>query len=127
MVCSRDATAALRFEPVCPSVNSTDEAASRCYPRLPPGSRRSVDSRRPRPPRLDYVADRRWLVCAADRVGFAIANVLDHRLLQERAVACGWSVPEAARGWARLVDVEGRDADDAGALVDRRLVRVGRN
>jgi hypothetical protein len=53
--------------------------------------------------------------------------MLDHRLLQEWAVACGWSVPEAACGWACLVDVEGRNAHDAGTVADCRLMRVGGN
>ena len=51
--------------------------------------------------------------------------MLDHRLLQERSVARVWFVPEAACGRARLVDVEGRDTDDAGTVADRRLVWVG--
>jgi hypothetical protein len=118
---------ALPFEQVCPSVNSTDEAAGRHYPSPPPRSGHSDDSRGPRPPRLGDVPDRRSLVCAPDRVGVAIENVLNHRLLQERCVARGWPVPEAACPWACLVDVEGRYADNAGAVADRRLVRVGSN
>jgi len=88
---------ALRFEHVCPTVNSTDEAAAHHFRRSRPGSGRSDDSRGPCPGRQGDVADRRWLVCASDRVGVPIANVLDQRLLQEREIARGWSVPED--GW----------------------------
>src|SRR5712691_4800355 len=72
------------------------------------GSRRTVSGRRPRPPRLGHVSRQRRLVCSADRCGVAVADVLDHRLLQERAVTCSRPVPEAAGGWTRLVDLEGR-------------------
>ncbi len=106
LICS-----ALRFEQVCPTVNSTDEAAARHCARPPPASGRSDDSRGPEP----------------NRVRVPIANVLDQRLLQERAVARSGSVPEAARGRARLVDVEGRDTDDARTMADSRLVWVGWN
>ena len=51
--------------------------------------------------------------------------MLDQRLLQEREVARGWSVPETAYGGTCLLDVEGRDTDDAGTVADRRLVWVG--
>src|SRR5439155_9641568 len=90
----KDSSSALRFEHVCPTVNSTDEAAAHHFRRSRPGSGRSDDSRGPCPGRQGDVADRRWLVCASDRVGVPIANVLDQRLLQEREIARGWSVPE---------------------------------
>jgi hypothetical protein len=50
--------------------------------------------------------------------------VLDHGLLQERAVKSGGPLPKARP--PRVVDVEGRHADDAGTVADHRLVRVGR-
>src|SRR5439155_19238864 len=117
----------LPLGPVCPSVNSTDEAASRPNRCPPCGSGHSGDSRGARSPDLGDLADRRGLICAANRVGFAIANLLDHRGVQERAVARSRAVSEAAGGWPRLVDVEGWHADDAGALADRCLVRIGGN
>lgn len=53
--------------------------------------------------------------------------MLDHRLLQERTVECRWPVREATERRAGFVDVEGRDEDDAGAVADHRLMRIGGN
>ncbi len=53
--------------------------------------------------------------------------MLDHRLLQERAVARGGPLPEAPKERASLLDVEGRDAHNAGPVAHRRLVWGGRD
>ena len=74
----------------------------------------------------NHVSGQRRVICPSDCRRLARADVLDHRLLQERSVARGGPVPEATERRPGVVDVEGRHADDAGTVADHRLVRVRR-
>jgi hypothetical protein len=66
------------------------------------------------------------IVLAADENshggGVASTDVLDHRLLQERAVERGGPLPEARE--SHRLDVEGGDSNDAGTVADHRLLRL---
>jgi hypothetical protein len=55
--------------------------------------------------------------------GVSREAMLDRRLIQEWPLGCSGPVCQDAAGWTRLVDVEGRNADDAWAVADPRLVR----
>jgi hypothetical protein len=64
----------------------------------------------------------------ADRARQAIASqVLDHRLLQERRLHRTGPVLQEAQPWPRELDLDGRDAHDAGQVADHRLVRTCRH
>ena len=54
-------------------------------------------------------------------------RVLDHRLLQEWALAGAGPLREDAESWSSELDVEGRDEHDAGPLGDHGFVRLSRN
>jgi hypothetical protein len=59
----------------------------------------------------------------AGRTGGPTAPLLDHCDVQERSVARRGALSEASERRARFVDLEGWDADDAGAVADQSLVR----
>jgi hypothetical protein len=103
-----------------------DSETGRPYDRSDPRPRPACDRIGSRSSCPRYVSSQRRVIRQADGGGLASADVLHHGLLPERPIARPGSLPKASERRSRLLDVEGRDEDNAWTPFNCRFVRLRR-